>query len=126
MSDEAKLGSYKGHEIVGAAMKLTNAGDGLSKAMSLTPVDLDFGQRVHVVIEAVVTEHGLKPAIAGDLYGPLRVVSTLKAEAATIVENATVAKILDKHKAALNRAKEIEGQRSIEDETPAADDDNGE
>lgn len=123
MSENTKLGTYKGHEIVGAAMKLTNAGDGLSKAMSLSPVDLDFGQRVHVVIEAVVTEHGLKPAIAGDLHGPLRVVSTLRAEHATIVENATVAKLIDKHKAALDKASQIEGQRSIDDEmNPPADD----
>lgn len=118
MSDNGKLGTYRGHEIVGAAMKLTNAGDGLSKAMSLAPVDLDFGQRVHVIIEAVVTEHGLKPAITGDLHGPLRVVSTLRAEAATIVENSTVAKLMEKHKAALDKARQIDGQRSIEDEIP--------
>lgn len=117
------LGTYKGHEVVGVSMKLTKAGDGLSKAMSLDPVDLEFGQRVHLVIEAVVTEHGLKPATPGDLYGPLRNVVTLQAEAATIVENASVAKLIDRHKAALDKAKQIDGQRSITDELGDADGD---
>lgn len=116
MTAATKLGTYKGREIVGAAMALRNAGDGLSEAMQLEPVDLEIGQRVHIVIEAVVDQHKLVPAIKGDLHGPLQVVAGLKAEAAKIVENPTVAKLLDKHKAALNKAKEIEGQQSIEDE----------
>lgn len=112
------LGTYKGREIVSAAMALRNAGDGLSEAMQLDPVELEIGQRVHIVIEAVVDQHRLVPAIRGDVHGPLQIVAGLKAEAAKIVDNPTVAKLIDKHKAALNKQKEIEGQRSIEDDLP--------
>lgn len=106
---------YDGRDVISCAIALTGAGDGLSQAMKISPRRFSIGDRVIVVMEATVKAAKHEPAVKDDLEGPLRFVAVLKAGPATITDDEKVAKLLDKHKAAVNKASEIEGQQSIED-----------
>lgn len=118
----APLEMYDGRDVVGVAMKLTNAGDGLSSAMKLDPVRLHHGDRVLVLVEAVVSKVGYDPATPGDLAGPLKFVATLKAEAAMLTDTKANASAIDKHKGRVHKLTEIEGQRSIDEDDEAGED----
>lgn len=56
------LGKFGGREVVAAKVKVTNAGDGLSKAVAVDPVGLDIGDKVYVVLECDVADVGFSPA----------------------------------------------------------------
>lgn len=114
--------SYDGRDVIGCAIALTGAGDGLSQAMKISPQKFSIGDRVLVVMEATVKAARHEPAVRDDLDGPLKFVAVMRADAATITDDATVALLLDRHKAAVNKASEIEGQLSIEDDAPLTDD----
>ncbi len=51
-----KLGTFEGHDVVAATVKITKAGDGLSSALKLDPVQLGIGDEVHVVLRGVVRD----------------------------------------------------------------------
>lgn len=114
MSDHT-LGMYNGRDVIKMAMSLTNAGDGLSQAMSLEPAELHMGDRVLVLVEAVVTKEQHVAAIPGDLAGPYKFVGVLKAEAAKITTLSSAQKEMDKHKGRLDKATQIPGQQSTTD-----------
>jgi len=108
---------HKGREVTGYGIKVTNAGDGLSKSMKITPRELQMGDRGMIVIEYVVANAGdYEPAIKADYFGPLKEIMKLKAEAAFFLDDKRVAAQMDKHKAALAKEREIEGQQSLEDD----------
>jgi len=104
---------HDGRDVVYAAMSLTNAGDGLSAAMKLEPQRLHMGDRVLVLVEALVTKEQYVPAVKGDLAGPLTFVAVLKAQAAKITNLAGAIKEMDKHKGRLDKLAQIPGQQSI-------------
>jgi hypothetical protein len=104
---------YRGREVTGFGVKLTNAGDGLSQAMKIKPKDLQFGDRVMIVVEAVVAKDEHVPAINGDYFGPLKLNFSLKAEAAFFLDDKRVESQMEKHKAQLSREREIDGQQSL-------------
>jgi len=107
---------YRGREVTAYGIKVTNAGDGLSKAMRIKPRDLEFGERVMVVLECVVGKDGHEPAIKDDYFGPLKLTNILKAEAAFFLDDKRVSAQMDKHKAQIAKEREIEGQQSLEDD----------
>lgn len=109
---------HKGRDVIATRLKLTNAGDGLSNAMKIEPLerDLDYGDRVLVLVEAVVVKDEYASAVKGELNGPLAHCYTLRAEHMKLTTSATSAREMDKFKGKVNRANEIEGQRSIEEE----------
>ena len=51
------LGKYRGKKVVRTTAKLTNAGDGLSPALELSPVIYDPGKLVTIVIRTRVAKH---------------------------------------------------------------------
>lgn len=108
--------SHKGREVIGFGVKVINVGDGLSKAMGVSPRDLNFGDRGMIVVEYVVASDEYDPAIKGDYYGPLSETIVLKGEAAFFLDDDRIAKKMEKHKSEVARAKEIEGQQSLEDD----------
>jgi len=92
-------------EVVGSSIKLTNAGDGLSKAMQVDPLELHVGERVFVVVEAVVGPVGFNPA--KDSKGLIRV-HTLKAGTATLVDETLVKDVLEEQRIKIEEALGIE------------------
>lgn len=99
----AHLGSYKGHEVLGATVSIRNTGDGLSQAMNVDPVELELGSTVHVVLECEVEKHRYDPI--KDTHG-LQLVNMLKAGRATIIDESTVRDALDEQQ---RRIEEAEG-----------------
>ena len=108
--------TYDGREVIGAAIALTGAGDGLSQAMKVSPRKFSIGDKVLILMEATVKAAKHEPAVKDDLGGPLRLVAVMRADAAMLTDDPKVSRLLDKDKAAINKASEIEGQLSIEDD----------
>jgi hypothetical protein len=105
MTDK-KLGIYKGHDVLNAAVQIRNTGDGLSEAMGVDPVELELDATVHVVLECTVEKHRYDPIKDG--AGALTLVNMLKAGRATIIEGELLAAIrgaLDEQEKAIAEAK---------------------
>lgn len=92
MPDEP-LGEYRGHPIIKTSIAITNAGDGLSKAMKIAPRILEPGDRVMVLLEAEVDEHGIKFIEDTEAF---ELKQRLRAETATIVEGQNYERLLRK------------------------------
>lgn len=109
---------HKGRDVIATRLKLTNAGDGLSAAMKIEPLerDLDYGDRVLVLVEATVVKDEYTAASKGDLDGPLAHAYTLRADHMKLTASSAAVREMDKFKGKVNKANELEGQRSIEDE----------
>lgn len=51
------LPEYNGRPVIRTAIKVTNAGDGLSQGLAIDPNVLDIGSTVYIVLECVVDSH---------------------------------------------------------------------
>jgi hypothetical protein len=124
---------FGGQSVAAVAVKVTNAGDGLSEAMRVDPVDLRFGQRVYQVIEGFVTKAEVAPANHLDPQGDVIVKYTIKAGTSTLVDQGTVIEAIDITRNRILRAqeeaaaqKQLEGtERPVEGAPPAQDDPDG-
>lgn len=61
------LKKFEGLDVIGAAMKITRAGDGLSEALQLSPKAYKKGEKVTLLLEGTVdsiTHKGIKDADA--------------------------------------------------------------
>lgn len=48
------LAPFENHEVVGTSIAVTNAGDGLSQALKVEPVERERGETVFVLLETTV------------------------------------------------------------------------
>lgn len=87
-----KLHPYQGREVLSAGVKIRNAGDGLSKALSVDPVEYPIDTRIHVVLECDVAKHTYEEIKDTD---GLTLIHDLKAGRATIVDASLVEDFLD-------------------------------
>lgn len=92
---------YQGVDVLGDAVKITNTGDGLSKAVAVDPHPFVIGETVHVVIECKIAGVGF--SAIKDVNGYLRT-HVLKGGAATIVEEELVSELLQQQKARILEA----------------------
>ena len=99
MADQ--LGEFEGDPVLGTTIKITKAGDGLSKALSVKPQNLHKGDVVHVVLETVVGPIGFVPV--KDTDGVQRV-HTLETGRATVIDGSLVAEMLDEQDRKLEEA----------------------
>lgn len=102
---KSPLGSFEGLDVVSTKIAITNAGDGLSKAMQIEPQQLHLGDTVYVVLEATVGKISYAGVKDTDV---LERVQVLKAGVATIVEEALVKDVLDAQRIAIERAAGVE------------------
>lgn len=86
MADVSNLSTYQGQPVLAVAAALTGAGDGLSKALSVKPVELKFGEEVYVLAKASVEKHRHEPIDKDNPSGPLRLVLMLRADTMTLVD----------------------------------------
>lgn len=100
-----KLQPYQGREVLSAGVKIRNAGDGLSKALNVDPVEYPIDTTIHVVLECEVAKHTYEEIKDTD---GLSLIHDLKAGRATIVDVSVVEDFLD------------EQERRIEEATPQA------
>lgn len=76
------LTPFEGRDVVQTTIRVTNAGDGLSEALAVDPVEMHHGERRYLLIEAEVTRVHYDEVKDTDV---LRRVHTLRAGAATLV-----------------------------------------
>lgn len=95
------LGSFDGRDVLGTNVAITNAGDGLSKAMSVEPLELHLGETVYVVLECEVSKVRFDPV--KDTQAVQRV-HILKAGAATMVDGDLVADVLEEQERKIEEA----------------------
>lgn len=55
------LSPFEGHDVVGSRIKITRAGDGLSEALKVAPVELFSGDAVFVVLQGEVGPISMVP-----------------------------------------------------------------
>lgn len=121
------LGDHNGRQILGQSTIIRKTGDGLSKAVKVDPVGVDQGDKVYVLIEAVVTEVRYPPEKRHDpAFGGVYEVLDLDAGTATFVDESFVGDLL-KQQAEKNIRWEAEqrGQAELRDQTLIADHESG-
>lgn len=97
------LGKFDGREVIRATVAITNAGDGLSKAMAVDPAVMHHGDKIWVVLECDVAKVRFDPV---DDTAKLTRVHILRAGAATLVDEDLVREHLDEQQ---RRIEEAEG-----------------
>lgn len=109
-----KLGSFDGNDVVGTRIAVTNAGDGLSKAMKTEPRVMNIGEKVFVVLECEVTKVGFVEVT--DAAGEVVRTHTLRAGTASFIDEEDVReKIAEQAERNRKLADEAKGVRSIGD-----------
>lgn len=102
------LTPFDDRDVTKATIAVTNAGDGLSKALEVVPQEFHHGDTVHVVLRCTVAKVTfVEDADSGDLTR----VHTLKAGTSTIVDGKLVTKVLDQQQKLIDEAK---GQGTLE------------
>lgn len=79
----SNLTPFEGRDVVQSTIKVTNAGDGLSEALAVEPVEMHHGEKRYLLIEAEVTRVHYDEIKDTDV---LRRVHTLRAGTATLVD----------------------------------------
>ena len=97
------LSPMEGRDVLRSTIKIVKTGDGLSEALAIEPREFHHGERVHVVVECLVTNIAFPPVKDTDALIRQHV---LTAQAATIVEESLVRKVLDDQAERLLAAKE--------------------
>lgn len=107
-----KLTPYRGRDVVRTSIAITNAGDGLSNAMKIDPVEYDPEGRVYVVLECTVSKHQHVPIPD---TGTMELIQTFKAGTATIVDADLVKEHIAQQEARIQAAKDAAtGQANLE------------
>jgi hypothetical protein len=103
-ANPGRLDSYKGRDVLRTTIAIRNAGDGLSEAMSIDPTELEIGDTVYVVLECEVDKHTHAPI--KEAPDCLTLKQVLKAGSATLVNAELVADVIERQRAAIQRAKD--------------------
>lgn len=91
-----KLPDYAGRSVIRTAIKVTNAGDGLSQGVAIDPQVLPVGATVYVVLECVVDSHEHDRVLdKGNDTGLLLLNQVLKAGTGTIIDADLVREAID-------------------------------
>lgn len=104
-SGTAKLSKFDGREVIATTIKITKAGDGLSQALAIDPVEMHHGERRYVVLEANVGKVEFVPS--KDDPDCLIRVHTLVAGTTTMVDEELVKAVIELQRTKLNEAKGI-------------------
>lgn len=107
LADTSKLPDYGGKPVVRTAIKITNAGDGLSQGLSIDPEVLALGARHYVVLECIVDSHEHDRIMAKDVDTGLLVLNqVLKAGTGTLIDADVVRDAIAEQAAKIERARE--------------------
>lgn len=98
-----KLESYKGHDVLRTTIAIRNAGDGLSQAMGIDPVELELGSTHYVILKVEVAGHDYVPIKDTDA---LELKQVLKATDATLASGADVKALVDAQAERILKARE--------------------
>lgn len=106
---ETHLTAYRGREVRRVRVKLTGAGDGLSEALSIDPLELDMGQIGYALVKFVAGPHKhrvMKGYEHGETDAPLELEMELVAQTVTIVDEDYAGKPIDAQRERIRLAKD--------------------
>jgi len=86
------LSRFEGRDVLAATIRVTNAGDGLSAALSVAPQEFTLHEKVYVVLETEVSRVSYEDMKDG---GASQRVHVLKTSTASIADGQVVAALLD-------------------------------
>lgn len=86
------LGSFDKKPVLSTGIRITNAGDGLSKALQVDPKVMHHNEKIYVVLETEVTNVAFPPVKNTDGVQRLH---TLRAGRSTVVDADLVREVLD-------------------------------
>jgi hypothetical protein len=117
MSPRDDLTVFEGHDVLDVKVAVTHVGDGLTDALAVEPNELRLGQRVMVLVEAVVTDVRFKPLSEGRPEDGLCRTHTLKAGTATWVadDDGMREMLADQRDRILRAREEAAGVQRLED-----------
>ncbi len=104
-SNTKPMPTFEGRDVVGTRVAITNAGDGLSKAMTIEPLELHIGDTVFIVLEGEVTKVTHDSVKDTDVLNRVQVI---RAGVATLVDEHLVKEVLDAQRLAIERAAGVE------------------
>lgn len=107
-----KLTPHDGREVVATTVVIAKAGDGLSQALAIEPVELHHGEEVFVVLKGRVGPIRYDPVMHdGRDTGTLVRKQTINAETVTLVEAELVAGVLEEQAEKIKQAEAEEAAR---------------
>lgn len=111
------IGDFDGMPVVATAVKVTNAGDGLSQAQKIDPESFQMGQKVVLIIECIVARVSHEP-VSKDAPTILQRVHTLRAGTVAVASSGDtkLRKILDAQAVKIEEAKGVKRLFSDEDD----------
>jgi hypothetical protein len=110
-TEKPSLPEFEGHDVAMAAVRITNAGDGLSEALSVQPKALDIGEEVFYVLRGTCSQVNHK----SDKNDLLTRLHTIKASEITEIPSDAAQQMLAAAAEELQRVKdEIEGQMRLD------------
>jgi hypothetical protein len=131
MRDPYALGNYMGRDVSSTSVKITKAGDGLSKQLDIEPKVLVPGETYMVLLEAKAGSHTHKVI---EKAGTWELIQVLEAQTVTFVDGEDMEKMLriaaDRVQAATEAAKGVQrldgtDAADLEGSTMYAPDDDG-
>lgn len=111
----SKLSPFEGLPVTESGIEIPGAAGGLRDALKVDPIEARKGERIHVVLACDVAKIRHDPLDTEELDGPQQRVHICKVVNAAIVDGALVDGALQAQAARIARAKEIEGQQSLDD-----------
>lgn len=97
-----RLSKFERREVLSSTVAVTGAGDGLSQAMKVDPIELHHQETVYVVLECEVSKVRFDPVKDAD--GALQRVHVLKAGRATLVDKELVEAALNEQSRKIDEA----------------------
>ena len=120
-STTSTLKSFEGVDVIEATIKVTNAGDGLSEALGIDPVEYHQGDTVYVLLETTVSRVSYEAVKKDSDF--LKRVHTLKAGTGTIVDAGFARESIEMQREINQRARDAEaGQGRLDDPEADAED----
>lgn len=102
------LSQFENHDVVGTTIKVTKAGDGLSAALKVEPIEYEHGEDVYVVLKTKVANIQFVPS--KDNPESLIRLHTLETSEATVVDGGKVKAVLAAQR---KKIAEAEGQHEL-------------
>lgn len=113
LADTSALPDYGGKTVTRTAIKITNAGDGLSQGLAIEPQVLGLGEVHYVVLECVVDSHEHDRLMAqGNDTGLLVLNQVLKAGTGTLIDADVVREAIKEQAERIERAKDAAAGRA--------------
>lgn len=114
---QQQLRSFEGREVQRATVKITNAGDGLSEALSIQPEEIELDVERSYVLQGKC----VRVSIETDKHGVTSRVHTIKTFGISPIDPTVAAKAISQYREVTEKAKaDAAGQLMLEEEQAAA------